>query len=51
MCEEFVCRYMCKDNFLKILIILYLCKLNSIILYFGYVLKLKELIDCVKYCM
>lgn len=46
MCEEFVCRYMCKDNLLKILTTLYLRKLNSIILHFGYVPKSKELIDC-----
>lgn len=49
--EEFVCRYMCKDNLLKILTTLYLRKLNSIILHFGYVPKSKELIDCVKYRM
>lgn len=48
MCEEFVCRYMCKDNLLKILTTLYLRKLNSIILHFGCVPKSKELIDCVK---
>lgn len=51
MCEEFVCRYMYKDNLLKILTTLYLRKLNSIILHFGYVPKSKELIDCVKYRM